>query len=206
MAVRRSRRQKRSELLAQVAHRLDLDFTEVDQSHLIAMLRDFRLFRRGSSRKIYHVMSRRDVLAGLKIWLFDYHYTVSSGKSSATYRQSVMFVHSTDLGLPGFFMRPEQIIDKIGSWLGIRDINFEQHPDFSRQYYLKGPDEELIRSTFTEPILHFFTVEKDWFLEGLNYYLILYQERRLQPPEQLEKMYVKGLELYELLRGQGYSI
>ncbi len=38
----------------------------------------------------------------------------------------------------------------------MRDINFSDYPEFSKQYYLKGDDKEKIKSFFNDEILTYF--------------------------------------------------
>ena len=51
----------------------------------------------------------------------------------------------------------------------------------------------------TDEVLKYFSVEKNWSLEGVNYYLIFYQKRKLIPPHQIRHFYQKGMEIYKML-------
>jgi len=50
-----------------------------------------------------------------------------------------------------------------------------------------------------EDVLHFFTIEKEWSLEGLNYFLIFYKADYLMAEEELVDFYHKGNEIVNLL-------
>jgi hypothetical protein len=136
-----------------------------------------------------------------KINVFDYRYTVSTGKSSHTFHQSVFFIQSKQLAMPQMLLKPENFFHKIGAWLGMQDIDFEEHPEFSDRYLLQGEDEERIRRTMSnETVMRFFTVEKNWSLESIGFYLVLYQERKLIDPGHFKTLYGKGMKLYEQLK------
>ena len=172
----------------------------------IGLLKDFQLFKKGHSKKIKHFLWQDDPDTGRKTRIFDYHYTVGGGNSTRIYRQTVFFLFSKELGLPDFYLKPENFFSKVSQWLGKEDINFNSHPVFSRSYFLKGEDEQLIRETFSEHILHYFTLENDWFVEGLNYFLIVYRHNKLMKPDQIQNFYQQGMELYRLFKNEGYSI
>ncbi len=84
----------------------------------------------------------------------------------------------------------------------MQDIDFEQYPLFSSQYLLRGDDEEYIRASFPEKALQFFTIEKNWTLEGLNYYLVLYRKNHLMLPSQVLDFYRKGMHLHHILSSE----
>lgn len=192
----------RSDQLAEVAYRIGVDFSPEDHWGLINLLTDFKLFRRGMRKKITNVFRSRDDLLETDLRIFDYQYTISTGKTSRRFRQTVFFADSRKLGLPEFRMKPEIFIHKIGALLGFEDINFEAFPEFSRQYYLKSTDEHYLRASMHDGILEFFSVEKGWRVEGVNYYLIFYKKDVLFPPERIKSFYDKGTRVFELFKGE----
>jgi hypothetical protein len=192
---------ERTEQLRAVAFELEMDFEEKDEFGMIALLRDFKLFKIGGSKKITNILSKTSGLMEEKINVFDYRYTVSTGKSSHTFHQSVFFIQSKQLAMPQMLLKPENFFHKIGAWLGMQDIDFEEHPEFSDRYLLQGEDEERIRRTMSnETVMRFFTVEKNWSLESIGFYLVLYQERKLIDPGHFKTLYGKGMKLYEQLK------
>jgi hypothetical protein len=183
-----------------------MQYSRKDRLGELALLKDLQLFKKGHSKRIRHFLWSDDSDTGKKTRIFDYHYTVGGGNSTRIYRQTVFFLFSKELGLPEFYLRPENFFHKIGHWLGKKDINFSTHPEFSDAYFLKGNDEELIRDTFSKKVLHYFTIENDWSVEGLNYFLIVYRHGKLLKPDQISHFYKKGMEIYQLLKEEGYSI
>lgn len=184
--------------MEQLSTELGLSFSVKDEFGLFNLLKDFRLFQKGGLKGIQYILSSKSDFLETDLRIFDYQYTISTGKSSVTYKQTVFFVQSKQLNLPQFFLRPERFFHKIGNLFGIKDINFEEHPVFSEQYWLKGNSESLIRKTMNEDVLHFFTIEKEWNLEGLNYFLIFYKHKHLMGEEELVDFYQKGNEIVKL--------
>jgi len=190
-------------MLQTVADNLEMEYLEKDDWGLLQLLKGFHLFRKGSRKRITNLLSREGGLEGLKVNVFDYRYIISTGKSAKRFKQTVFFVQSKALALPEFWMRPEHILHKVGNMIGLEDINFKEHPEFSNQYYLKGVDEELIRYAFQDEVLHYFTIEKNWYLEGIGYFFILYKKDFLMQADQIKTFYSNGMELWRrLLREQ----
>ncbi len=190
----------RGDALRQMAHKFDMSYTYQDDSGLINLLLDFELFRRGRRKKIFHLMTWKDKWMESDFYIFDYYYRIQQGKSSKKVRQTVFFMRSKNLALPHFLMKPETFFHKIGGVLGFKDINFEEYPDFSKQYWLKGEDEDYIRANFNDKVLKFFTVEKNWSLEGVNYFMIFYRKNKILSPNEIHDFLSKGMKLFEYFK------
>lgn len=191
---------KRSTALRSLAYKMGMEYYAEDDWRMISLMRDFRLFKRGGRKRITNILRKTDEMMEDKINIFDYQYTVSTGKSARTFKQTVFFIQSKQLGLPEFWMKPENFLHTIGAWLGFEDIDFEDYPEFSKQYLLKGTDEDYIRYTLNDSFLKFFTVEKDWSVEGINYFLILYKRRKLLSPREVKSLYRKGMKVFDMIK------
>jgi hypothetical protein len=191
---------KRKEQLSQVAYSLGMDYHEKEEWGMLALLKDFALFKKGAARKIFNIMTKKTGLLEEKINMMDYQYTVSTGKSAVTFVQTVFFIQSKQLALPEMLLKPENFFHKIGAWLGMQDIDFIEHPGFSKKFLLQGEDEERIRRTMNEEIMRFFLVEKKWCMESVGYYLIFYREGKLAEPAYIKPLFEKGMALYEHLK------
>ena len=111
------------------------------------------------------------------------------------------FVESKELSLPQFFIRPEEFFDRVSKFLRLTsEIEFEEHPEFCKTYWVEGDEESLVKRMVSEDFAHFFTVEKKWRLEGMNYFMIFYQKGKKLKPEEIENFYKKGLQLFEWMK------
>ncbi|MCC6725933.1 MAG: hypothetical protein IT258_15600 [Saprospiraceae bacterium] len=189
----------RAEQLRQIAGQLGMEFCEQDDYGMIALLRDFHLMGKGGRHEISNILTHTSPLMEDRFHIFDYRYTISTGKSSHTYRQSVLFINSKQLAMPEMLMKPEHFFHRLGNWLGLeQDIDFEEHPEFSRNYLLQGEDEARVRRTMNhDDVIRFFTVEKDWCLESVGYFMILYQDDRLLQPHEIQFFHERGVMLFE---------
>lgn len=192
----------RTAALKRLALDLGMEFEENDAMHDLALLRHFRCYRQTNrSRKVFHVLKKKHALLDHVLQVFDLRWTVSTGKSSRTFYQTMFFIRSQSLALPDFYLRPEHFLHRIGAWLGMQDIDFVEYPEFSHHNVLKGEDEDLVRQLVVKPQLAgMFRLNREWFVEGLGYYLVLYKQRRLLTPEEIKDLITRGVELYQMLR------
>ena len=177
----------------------DMLFLDTDEFGTKSYLKHFELFR-ASNGKIRNLCQKKSATYDFEVNLFDYKYTVSTGKTYHTFDQTVFFVNSKQLGLPEFRMKPEHMGHKIASFLGWEDIDFEKYPAFSDKYYLTGEHEEFIRHTFDDVVLKFFSTTSGWTIEAANYYLILYSKSSLVPDNILTDFFRLGMGIFDLLK------
>ena len=104
-----------------IAARLNLAFTEKDTDKVVlASHKGFNLFSQGGSKKIKYLLqgwtAQQEPLS-----IFEYSYTVSTGKSAQTYIQHVYSVALLQ-PLPLFRLKPQHFFHSIGKWFGMQDI------------------------------------------------------------------------------------
>lgn len=200
---RSNKSQLRQQELTKFALEIGAVYSANDEYGQLALLKDFALFSQGHSRKITNIIVKKDV--DFELNLFDYRYVISAGNSHRRIQTTVCFINSKSLELPQFFMHPENIIYKIGAWLGMQDIDFEEFPEFSDQYVLKGEFESQIRDNFDNELLHFFSINKKYYLEALNYFLIFYRKNKILSIEEVRSLYETTLFLYEKFKASDSS-
>ena len=159
----------------------------------------FHLFRQGDSGEIRNML--HSVSEQLEVGIFEYQYTIGSGRHRRTVRQSVIYFRSPELNLPQFSLRPETPFHKIGSALGYEDIDFESDRtgvEFSKKYLLQGKDEQKVRELFTPEVLGFFGGQYGVSTEGGGDQLIFYRLGKRIKPEDVRPFMEEGLEVFRL--------
>lgn len=192
--------------LRAVAHRLGMDFMETEEYSVTREVSDFELFRKGRNRLASNIMYKSDDWMENNIKLFDYQFITGHSSHRRLVAQTVFLMRSKLLGLPQFVMKPETFFHKIASYFGKQDIDFERFPKFSGQYLLQGEDEAYIRFKMKDEILHFFSRERGWHLEGINYYMILYKENHRLKANSVYQLYERGMGLFDLLKDEDFEI
>jgi hypothetical protein len=173
---------KRTEALKKVADELGFEFFPKGDKDLQSSLSSYHLFTQGHSKRLKNLM--RGQAANLQVDIFDYQYTTGGGKHSQTWQQSVLSVQLAQPTLPSFALRPKTFWHKVGALFVHRDIDIEGHPVFTKNYVLRGRDEEAVRALFDEEVLTFLEADKGRSIEGSGGRFIYYREnKRLKPPE-----------------------
>ncbi len=183
---------------------LDLEFIGSDEFKDIALLNTFRVYKNSTgNRKIVNMVQRQDGLLESRMTVFDMTWVVSTGKSAVRYHQTMFFIQSKKLALPDFYLRPEDFLDRIGAWLGLQDIDFVEYPEFSNSNILRGEDEELVRDLVVTPqFSRLFQLNKEWHVEGMGYFLVLYKKHKLLHPDAIKDLIMRGMELYSILENK----
>lgn len=190
----------RTQQLSKLAYDLDMQFYEKEEFGLKSRLNQFQLFQQNGTKQIINLFIKEDQWHTSNIAIFDLKILDDNDDMEESY-QTVFFIDSKELGLPAFYIRPEGFFDRVGKFLRLSsEIEFEEHPEFCKNYWVKGEEESLIKKMVTEDFVRFFTIEKKWQLEGMNYFLIFYQNKRLLHPKEIKDFYKKGIQLFEWIK------
>ncbi|MBE3133184.1 MAG: hypothetical protein IMZ55_06905 [Acidobacteria bacterium] len=136
---------ERREAMAQLAARLGLQYYADDPWGIPSRYAQFDLFNAGHSRRASNVLAGE--IDGRSVLAFDYRYTTGSGKNQTTHQRQAAILQ-TPIAAAKLQMRPESVLDRVASWVGYDDIDFESD-EFSRRYYVKCEDRK-----FAYDILH----------------------------------------------------
>ncbi len=182
---------KRRQGFEQAALELGMQFFAEGDAELLKQVEMFDLFRRGHARKM------TNLLKGLRqrneVAVFDYRYTVGSGKSQSTHMQTVFAAKlEEEIFTAGFTLRPENLFDKIGEMLKVKDIDFPEREQFSKLYLLKGEDEASVREMFGPTVITFFEQNPGLCMEAKGVWLILWQQGKRTKPEMLRDFVALG--------------
>ncbi len=136
--------QKRRKAMHALAQKWGFAFYPKDPWNLPMWYTRLDLFNRGRSKRATNVMSGE--VDGRTVVAFDYRYTTGSGKNSHTHHhQAVVFLLPIDA--PAVRLRPESVFDRMASWVGWDDIDFESD-EFSRRYHVASEDRRFAYDLF----------------------------------------------------------
>jgi len=197
--IHKRREKKRTLILNALAMEIGLDFLPAQDDELLAKMQVFSLFNKGHRREMKNVMKTKT--DNVKMTLFDYAYTTGGGEHSRRHTQTVVAFEHDSLSLPKFTLRPEGLFAKIGAAIGFQDIDFDEHPEFSKSFVLKGEDEPAIRKFFDREKLDFFAQMKESYIETAHSFFIYTRDGR-KKPEQIRKFLKEGHSVYTALGGQ----
>jgi MFS superfamily sulfate permease-like transporter len=105
--------------------------------------------------------------------------------------------------VPVFTMEKEGVIDKIidrmKSYTGCKDIDFEKYPEFSKKFLILGNKEAEIQSFFTSEIIHFFESHQIYRVESNGEALIIFDKIKLARTDETIAFIEYGEQLASLL-------
>lgn len=187
---------ERTQQLQLAASQLGWSFAASAPLNMIAGLERFALFSQGHSKEVRNFMYGE--ASGTKAAVFDYVYVTGYGKNRQQHSQSVVYLEPVDLSLPYFSLRPEGLLYKIFTAFGYQDIDFGQRPEFSKQYILRGPDEQAIRRTFDDGLLSFYESYGGTCTDGGGNQLFVYRVGYRFAPQEVQSYVGLGLSVLNL--------
>lgn len=189
---------KRTEAWRRAAEELGFEFKAAAGNSILGRFTGFHLFSQGRNHTVKNLLQGKT--ADLDVSIFDYSYTTGSGKNRRTWQQTVIAFEFDEPQLPAFSLRPESIFHKIGQWFGYRDMNFDTHPRFSRQYVLRGENENAVREQFPDRVLEYYEETSAVCTEAAGGRLVHYRAQTRQPPEKARELLDEGFQVLALFR------
>lgn len=156
------------------------DLSRID-SALSGSLATMHVFQRGRRRQISNLMSSAGD-SGRLDWLFDFSFVKGTGRSQHTVRQTVIGCTFRDREFPRLTLQPEGLIARL---FDRADIDFDQDPEFSKRYLLKGDDAAEVRRHFSPYVRSMLLEKRDWIVEAVGNCVFICREGRLVDPQDL---------------------
>ena len=146
----------------------------------------YALFSQGHSGRTTDLLTGS--FGGQPLEMFDYHYTTGSGKGRRQHHQTVVHFHLPALRLPSFSVRPEGVMLKLISAMGYKDIDFPEHPEFSKRFLLRGPDEAAVRVLFVDRLPTAFEALRGIAVDGGDGHLFVFRPGQPVSPDGLSAL------------------
>jgi hypothetical protein len=108
-----------------------------------------------------------------------------------------------DRELPKFSVLRKHFYHKVGKIIGFKEIVFDEYPEFSQKYYLKG-DEPTIRQLFSSHVI--LTIMGQQLVEHVEAggnFIIMYTPNIQINPEDLYRFFQKAAIIINLFRESG---
>ncbi len=170
---------KRRKDLGAMASSMGLLFTPEGPDPYGLAASGLELFSLGRSRRSSNMVEASGAHGAIKV--FDYTYTIGSGKSRSVRRHTVALIAGGG-EIPRFDLKPETLMYKLGEMVGFKDIDLPEFPLFSGKYRLTGPDEERVRAFFSARRAAWFEQNLGLMVQGAPGLLLLIKPRGLLSP------------------------
>jgi len=193
-----SLRQKR---LRNLATEKDYQFSsQVDWNTIY--LKKFHFFEIRPIERKYNCLKGTYKESNVAWEVADVTFNEGNAFTAETFNTTLMIL-KLNKKLPIFTMEKEgvleKIIDRVMAFTGYKDINFEMYPDFSKKFLLMGPDEDEIRSFFTDEIIQFFENHQIYHIESNGESMVIFDKIKLARTDETISFIDYGKELASLL-------
>lgn len=195
------REKKRTQALSQIAAGLGFEFFPTGDPVYFAGLDQLEFFGRGRQRKLWNLM--RGASRSFEVNIFDYSYVTGSGRSSRTWKQTVVCLQSAALHLPEFSLSPKSFWNMIGAIFSHTEIEIDGHPMFTKIYQVRATDADAVRSAFDDGVLQFFEDHPGLSSQGANDRLLLYRVSKRAKPDEIPAFLEDGLKLLSSIQSTG---
>ena len=181
----RLRAKKRTKAMRAIAESLEMEFVAEKCDPNTLGLDGIDLFEKGRSRQVLNLIN--GTFEDTNAFIFDYHYVTGGGKNSSHHSQTVIAyeICSKDgFQLPQFTCKPERFYHRFADMFGFEDIDFEQYPEFSKAYRLKGENEDSVRKIFNETVIRQLEAEinQRWNVDAAGEWLVIHKYNKIIKP------------------------
>ena len=152
----------------------------------------FGYFKNRRLKKVSNVLSNGDCT------IFDIQFSEGKMIAKQVIKATMLHIHS-EKDIPIFTLDKEGIFEYILDFAGYKDIDIDNHPDFSKRFYLSGKNEEKIRKFFTDELVLFFESNKQYHIEASKNGLLIIGNERFASVKEMKALAYFGIGLQKLL-------
>ena len=102
------------------------------------------------------------------------------------------------LSFPSFALEKEQFYDKILQQVGMKDIEFENDPDFSKKELVQGSNEEATKEFLNDALRAFILENSDYHVESTGSKLLIFNKTERLTFLEMEKLIEFGVDFIQL--------
>jgi len=186
----KTKRQKNLELVA-----ADFELTYDPLKHgNTGFLENFIYFK---TKKVEHVFNQ---LSGKNdpYRLFDITFSEGEFIAKEVIRSTMLYI-KTSPNVPVFTLDREGLLERFYALAGYRDINIENHADFSKRFYLRGENAKAIRALFTDEVVRFFESNAYYHIESSRDGLLIFSKERIASIKEIKALLDFGVRLNAII-------
>jgi len=157
-------------------------------------LRDFVFFRTRNISYFYNNLLDSDKNCSV----FDVEFTEGEFIAKEVVKATVMHIKLAR-EIPIFTLDKEGLLKFIYGLAGFKDIDIDHHPDFSKRFYLSGPNTEAIRLFFSDDLVLFLESNPYYHIESNGNSIFILKKERLLGVQEIKRMIYFGQQLEQLL-------
>ena len=160
----------------------------------ISFLTNFLFFNTKHINHIYNKLSNKNHA----INLFDIEFSEGEFIAKEVIRKTMLHI-DLNRTIPEFTLDKEGFLEKLSAFAGFKDINIENHDDFSNRFYLIGDNKVDIAKFFNDDITHFFESNPYYHVESKGNALLIFGKERLASVKEIKALFDFGKRLKEVV-------
>ncbi|MEK9612645.1 MAG: SulP family inorganic anion transporter [Flavobacteriaceae bacterium] len=130
--------------------------------------------------------------------LFDLSYSEGAFITKEDLKASFLLFDSP-VSLPVFVLDKEDFKSNLYHWADFNDVNFSNHPDFSRRFHLSGNNPKALKELFSPELIFFFESHPIFHLESNGSRLLIKGKDRLSSIQEIKIMLTFAKDFRSLL-------
>ncbi|WP_343329672.1 SulP family inorganic anion transporter [Polaribacter staleyi] len=148
--------------------------------------------------KTRHIDKVSNVLSNEDCTIFDVHFTEGAMIAKQVIKTTMLHIHPLKQ-VPNFTLDREGLFEYLLEFAGYKDIDIDNHPDFSKRFYLAGKNEEKIRTFFTDELILFFESNKQYHISATEKGLLIFGNERLASVKEIKALAYFGMGLQKTI-------
>ena len=184
---------KRQNNLEQVANDFGLRFDPL-KHRTSTFLENFIYFK---TKKIEHDFNQLSAKES-PCHLFDVTFSEGEFIAKEVIRSTMLHI-KTSSNVPVFTLDREGLLERLYALTGYKDIDIKNHADFSKRFYLRGENENAIRSLFNDELVLFFESNAYYHIESSKDGLLVFSKERMASIKEIKALLDFGLRLNAII-------
>ena len=173
-------------------------------------LRNFHFFDSRPIERKSNSLQGKDLANNAQWEIADIVFDEGAMLALEVYQTTVQIVR-LPTRIPEFIIDKEGFFDKLYDRVKAlsranRDIDFDKHPAFSRNFHLSGEDEAAIRTFFTDDLIRFLAENEIHHIESTGEALMIFKYVHIARTEEVQKMLSFSSELLKHMNLESSSL
>lgn len=190
---------QRKAALQQLALERGLTYTpKIDDIAALLGGVSFEMTNTGHYQRVRNIINGQ--MHGSAVKIFDLYFMTGTGRNQSNHQQTGVVLAVDEPNLPDFILAPEHLLSKLANALGRKEIDFDEDPDFSKQFLLIGADEAAVRQVFNPVVREWFKNHRGICAEMQLSQLLLYRKEKLLEMDELLKLVEDGAALVNQIK------
>ncbi|MFD2563502.1 SulP family inorganic anion transporter [Aquimarina rubra] len=190
---------KRQEDLQKIADDFSWNYSPKKQQN-VNVLNNFLFFKIKKVKYIYNNIFNNDS----SVEILDVEFSEGEFIARKDIRTTILTIHLKK-EIPVFTLDREGFIEFVYKIAGFKDILIEDHPDFSKRFFLLGEDVEKIKLFFTDELVLFFESNPYYHIESNGQTLLLMRKERVASVKEIKALLDYGIRLEKVISQIDYD-